>query len=292
MAHNPLIILATYWNERYLIAPSLRQIEALRPQEIIISEGCFDPRFPKHSTDGTKEIIEEFISKHPNARMVSALRPGVFQSIWLLLRGHKHLPWWTMFRPVRWKFLILSFLKVPYRRNQAMTFNYMISQCKEWKPGMWFMTYDADHYYDDDTTTKLQKIMREKNSKIDLITGKEFAFFGTFNEYTDVHDTRGFANMPHRIYSDTLIQPNRSIIRETKSRGSLFKIRDVLAKHLYTRYAKKAYAGVYFHYKINSLERQRAGYELGDRKRPNVAQYEMKNFTGKHPKIIREYFGV
>lgn len=292
MKPNPLIILATYWNERYFIEPSLRQIEALHPREILIADGCFDPHVPNYSTDGTREIIQQFVKKHPNARMVSPLRPGLFRAAWLLLRAHRYLPWWTIFRPVRWKFLLVSLTKSSYRRNQAITFNYMIGLSQEWKPGVWFMTYDADQFYSDEMIKAMPELLLQTDDSPDLIIGKELTFFGTFQQYTTLYDRRGFSNMPHRIYSDTLIQPTRSMIRETKSRGSLFNFRDILSKHLYIRFARKRDVGDYFHYKLNPSKRFEAGYQLGDRKKPSPERSATKEFRGKHPQIIQENFGV
>jgi len=147
---NNLIILATYWNEKYWIESSLAQIEELNPVEVIICDGCFDPKFINFSTDGTRQIIEKFVNSHPNARIVSALRPGYLKSLWMLLRGHRHLPWWTVFRPVRWKFLLKSIITSSYRRNQAITFNYMIGLSKKWQENWWFMSYDADQFYSEE----------------------------------------------------------------------------------------------------------------------------------------------
>ena len=288
-----LILFATYWNERYFIEPSLRQIEALNPSEIFICDGCFDPKiFPNKSTDGTREIIENFVETHPNAYLVSALRHGFFRSFWLLLRGHKHLPWWTIFRPVRWKFLITSFGKVAYRRNQAMTFNQMVSFSKKWKPGSWFMPYDADQFYSDETIKKIKEITNSDND-FDLITANEWTFFGDFNQYTTEYDDRHFSNMPHRIHEDTLFQPTRSMIRETKSgKFSFLDFKKILAKHLYINFGKTIYAGKYFHYKLNSAQRLKAGYQLGDRGTPNPQKYNLKEFTGEHPCIPKEYFNL
>ena len=257
---NGLIVFATYWNERYFIKPSLRQIEALNPSEIFICDGCFEPKVsPNQSTDGTHEIIEKFIETHPNAYLVSALRPGILKSFWLLLRGHKHLPWWTIFRPVRWKFLGISFGKVAYRRNQAITFNHMIGLSREWKPGSWFMTYDADQFYSDELVENIKEIVNGEND-IDLITADEWTFFRNFKEYTDEHDHRHFSNMPHRIHKDTLFQPTRSMIRETKSgKYSFWNFKKILAKHLYINHCKSIKGGNYFHYKLNSPERLKAG---------------------------------
>lgn len=290
--NNYLILFATYWNERYFIEPSLRQIEALNPKEIFICDGCFEPGVLNKSTDGTHEIIEKFVETHPNVHLISALRPGFFKTCWLLLRGHKHLPWWTIFRPVRWKFLIISFGKVAYRRNQAITFNHMVSLSKEWKSGAWFMPYDADQFYSDEMIEKIKQTTSNDND-FDLITGDEITFFAGFNQYTTDYDSRHFSNMPHRVYEDTLFQPTRSMIRETKSgKFSIFNFRKTLAKHLYIYFVKTIAGGNYFHYKLNSPERLKAGYELGDRGTPNPEKYQMKEFKGKHPKIIQDYFNL
>ena len=289
---NNLIIFATYWNERYFIEPSLRQIEALNPKEVFICDGCFEPGVANRSTDGTREIIKKFIDTHPNAHLVSALRPSFFSSVWLLLRGHKHLPWWTIFRPVRWKFLITSFGKVAYRRNQAMTFNHMINLSKEWKIGGWFMPYDADQFYSDELIKRIKEIVNSEND-FDLITADELTFFRNFNEYTDQHDHRHFSNMPHRIYKDTLFQPTRSMIRETKSgKYSLRNFKKTLAKHLYINHCKSIKGGNYFHYKLNPPERLEAGHQLGDRGTLHPERYDMKKLKEEHPRIIKEYFNV
>ena len=286
---NNLIIFATYWNEKYWIRASLAQIEKINPVEVIICDGCFDPKVPNYSTDGTRGIIKKFVSRHPNARMISALRPGFFHSAWLLLRGHRHLPWWTIFRPVRWKFLFKSLTLSSYRRNQAITFNYMISISSEWKPGIWFMTYDADQFYGDKMIEKIKEIVNDEESSFDLATGKEITFFGNFKQCTDSYEKRTYNNMPHRIYSDTLIQPTRGIIRETKSKKG-FLLKNLWSKHLYIFFAKTTDAGIYFHYKFNDPKRFDAGYQLGDRKKPDPRRCTTKKFSGSHPEIIQKYF--
>lgn len=290
---NPIIILATYWNERYFIEPSLKQIDALNPCEIIIADGCFNPRVPNYSTDGTREIIEEFVAKRPHARMVSAQRPGFFRSIWMLLRGHRHLPWWTMFRPARWKFLFVSLLRTSYQRNEGLTLQHMISMSREWEPGIWFMTYDADQFYSDEMIGKIKELVNKKDASFGLITAAELTFFKDFDNCTSGFEKRIFSNMPHRIYPDTLIQPQRSMIRETKSgKSSFFKFRDILAKHLYFRHEKTVDGGIYFHYKISPAERYEAGYLVGKRKKPSPDCYLIEKFIGRHPRIIRDYFNI
>lgn len=291
MSQTNIIILSTYWNEKYWVKASLAQIEKINPVEVVICDGCFDPRVPNYSTDGTREIIKKFVGRHPNACMISALRPRFFRSAWLLLRGHRHLPWWTIFRPVRWKFFIKSIFMSSYRRNQAITFNYMISISQKWKPGMWFMVYDADQFYSDEMIEEIKKIVNDEESPFDLITGKEITFFENFEQYTDSYEERTYNNMPHRIYYDTLIQPTRGIIREAKS-GKVFLFKNIWSRHLYIFFANAISVGSYFHYKINTPDRFEAGYKLGDRKKPDPTRCTTKKFSGSHPKIIKEYFKI
>jgi len=292
MNSNPLIILAVYWNERYFIEPSLKQIESLNPAEVIICDGCFNPKLPNYSTDGTREIIEKFVQSHSNIQLTSALRPGILKSIWFLLKGHRYLPWWTMFRFSRLKFLIVSIFRVPYQRNEGLTFQHMISLSKYWKPGMWFMTYDADQFYSDEMIAKIKETIQDSNQEADLLIGKEMTFFKDFNHFTVDYEKRVFSNMPHKIYKDTNIQPQRSQIRETKSKGIFMNLRDILAKHLYFRFAKTKDVGFYFHYKLNPPERKEAGYKVGNRNKPNPSDYPEQEFSGQHPLVIKNYFNI
>jgi|GEM_PF-2935606 hypothetical protein len=289
---NNITIFATYWNEKFWVKPSLEQIKKLNSKEVIICDGCFDPEVPNYSTDSTREIIEKFVSENENVLMVSALRPGYIKSLWLLLRGHKHLPWWTIFRPTRWKFLIKSAFMSSYRRNQAITFNQMISLSKEWEEGGWFMNYDADQFYSDRMLKKIKKIINDESNNYGLITGRELTFFGGFNQFTEKYEERVYNNMPHRIYGDTIIQPTRGIMREAESRTFFGSLRKVWSRHLYLHNVSNVDAGFYYHYKFNDPERFKAGYKLGDREEPESKRKETKKFTGNHPEIIEEYFNL
>ncbi|MFC1797873.1 hypothetical protein ACFLY2_01640 [Patescibacteria group bacterium] len=74
MKKTNIIIFATYWNEIDWIESSLEQIEKINPIEVIICDGCFDDTKENKSTDGTREIIEKWVSERDNARMISAIR--------------------------------------------------------------------------------------------------------------------------------------------------------------------------------------------------------------------------
>ena len=48
---NNIILMATYWNEAEFVKASLEQIDKIDPIEVIICDGCFDPKQPLNSTD-------------------------------------------------------------------------------------------------------------------------------------------------------------------------------------------------------------------------------------------------
>lgn len=288
---NNLIIFATYWNESYWIKASLEQIKELDPIEVIICDGCFDPSIPNYSTDGTREIIEKFVNENKNARMISAQRPGYFLGLFMLLRGHKYLPLWTIFRFSRWKFLIKSIFMSSYRRNQAITFNYMISISKMWSDKRWFMSYDADQFYSDQMIYKIIEIIKNNDNAYGLMTGKEITFFNSFDQFTNLYEKRNYNNMPHKIYDDTIVQPTRGIMKENISRrGALFK--NFWSKYLYINNVPNIDVGYYFHYKINNPERCKAGYALGDRKEPAEERKQTNEFKGSHPSVIQNNFNL
>lgn len=284
---QPLIIFATFWNERFWIQASLAQIEALHPDEIIICDGCFDPNVPNYSTDGTREIIEAFVKKHPNARIVSAERPMLFLRWWRLLRGHTKMSFWRIFKSVRWKFFLKSLVMSSYRHNQAITFNHMISLSEAWQKGSWFMTCDADQYYSDEMIAAIHKtLVQSKESG--LMVGHEITFFKDFNHATNTYEKRIYNNMPHRIYEDTIIQPTRGIMREDNAGHAPF-LKKIWSRHLYIHTEQAQDVGTYMHYKINSPDRLRAGYALGDREEPEKSRCITTAFTGDHPAIVKKY---
>ena len=129
---NNVIILATYWNEIDWIRPSLAQIDKLDPLEVVICDGCFDERYPVHSTDGTREVIEEYTSNRQHAYLVSPVRLSRVRALIALWLGHKHSPAHLRTGYARLRGALSSLRRHPYRVNQALTFNYMISITKRW----------------------------------------------------------------------------------------------------------------------------------------------------------------
>jgi hypothetical protein len=288
---NNIIILATYWNERRWIEPSLEQIDVIDPVEVIICDGCFDPRKQNRSTDGTREIINEFVEGRENARMISAERTSTPGGLIRMAMGHSHTHLKNMFRLPRINLLYTTLRTAAYRRNQAITFNHMISVSEKWKPGRWFMTYDADQFYTDEMIEKFGVTGTETD--IGLLTGTEYTFFSSFDEYTTEYEQRTYNNMPHKIYPDTIIQPTRGLSLEGPTRTKT-SLSDQWCNHHYIDHVDSKNIGRYHHYKIPDIDKDRfqQGYNLGDRKMPDVDEYTIKEFTQSHPRVIKNYIDV
>lgn len=287
---NNLIIMATYWNERDFIEPSLAQIDALNPAEILICDGCFDPRYPNTSTDGTREVIEAYVASRPHARMISATRAGRFGSLRQLLRGHQHAAWWRLFTPGRLKSAVLWATSHPYRVNQALTFQHMISLSTTWQPGMWVMTMDSDQFYTDEMIANIiAKINTDSAQNLGYLTGKELTFLDNFQTFTDQYEKRNFNNMPHKIYAGTTVVPTRSWVIDDFSKAS-FSPKRPLYNETYLAKTASHDVGLYHHYKFRPQQADRLdqSYQVGDRKQPDFNQYATQPFTGKHPRVIQQ----
>ena len=275
-----IILFATYWNERQWIEASLAQIEAIDPMEVIICDGCFDDRKENRSTDGTREVIEEWIAKRgPSAQMVSATRLQRREAPGALLQHISRDG--INGRPARWlKALRQGMSKNLYRINQAVTFGKMMQASKNWENGRWFMTYDADQFYSDSCIAKFDQCSNPQ-SEAGLIVAKEFTFENDFETCVTGFEKRDWNNMPHKIHPNTAIYPTRHLMLE-----SAFSL------DVYRKKVSVIDGGYYCHYKFRlDSEREKAGYSLGDRKAPKAEKFkDPQPFTEKHPEIIQRLF--
>lgn len=271
---NNLVVFATYWNERKWIEASLRQIEKLNPKKIVICDGCYDPSKPNCSTDGTREIITDFVNNHSNAVMIDALR---YSKLKHFFSWYKNLPHEQVFNfhPAR----IIESLRMmklnEYRLNQMATFNHMLSLAFEKFEDCWFMSYDADQFYDDNMIDKFD-IVNQSNSKFKILSGVERTFLEDFEHYTLDHESRDYNNMPHRLQKTTRFIPTRHPVL---IKGLRYKI--------YSHVESKFNIGYYNHYKINDTQRTLQGYALGDRKEINARGLKMLPFKEKHPSVTK-----
>ncbi|MBV1870853.1 MAG: hypothetical protein KUG76_08080 [Gammaproteobacteria bacterium] len=270
-----IILLATYWNEIEWVEASLQQIMEIDPIEIIICDGNFDSRYDNRSTDGTREIISEFVKKNRlRARMISAVRvnPWSAGASFYFGAGIKN----RVIPPSRLNFsLRAQFLLDNYRVNQALTFAKMINLSKEWQVGRWVMSYDADQFYTDELISFFD--ITNQVTEYDLITADEWTFPNGFDKYTTGYEKRKWNNMPHKIKSNLAVYPTRHFVVES-----------CFGTKTYQDDFSSIYGGVYHHYKFRkNSQRLEDGYSLGDRKPPDLSRYDgLVDFRAVYPKVI------
>jgi len=274
---NNLIIFATYWNEKDWIEASLSQIDALNPKSVFLVDGCYDQKFKNCSTDGTREKIEEYVTTHPEAKMISALRLSRLKSLWYLFGVG--ITWWNW--PLRILMAIYYARTNTYRLNQAATFTKMLRESGI-QTGDWFMTYDADQFYTDETIGNIKNAIRP-DTEAQLLTADEKTFFNNFSQMTTEYEGRNYNNLPHRYTAKTLIVPTRDIVIEQYPKPKVYGRNPNLIKQN---------VGSYNHYKFRPFDtaRSSAGYQVGDRRKPDVTKHHTQPYTHSHPSVIEKNF--
>lgn len=278
--YSNIVLFATYWNEIEWIEASLAQIDKINPKEIIICDGCFDPKYPPYSTDGTREIIESFVASRNNAKLISPIRESRLNHLkmWFQRLPHEQSNIITMpkLKIASKHYLLMNV----YRLNQASTFNYMIRESKHFKKNTWFMTYDCDQFYSDQMIDEFNQIGNDHQHNI--YVGKEYTFFNQFNQYSQIYEKRDYNNMPHRVTDDIRFIPTRNPARVHNGSYAVCSTFD----------EKKKNVGIIYHYRIRSKEREEMTYQVGDRKPPEKERTETQEYKGEHPNIIKKFFNI
>ena len=283
MTNKNLIVLATYWNEIEWINANLSQILKLNPIEVVLCDGNFDPRVPNYSTDGTSQIIDDFVRNAP------------FRCIKInAIRRKDHLltfPKSNLFRCKNNKIIFSlgsiknsiysKFILNSYRVNQALTFAYMSKLCNHWNSFNWFMTLDADQFYTESLIENIHIVLDDNPNSYQLMTANELTFPFDFFHYTTKYEKRTWNNMPHKICDNISFYPTRHPMLE-----------NCFLSKTYQNNVKTIHLGEYHHYKFrSSLSRLNAGYSLGDRQPPRPERYEdLINYVGTYPNSILENF--
>lgn len=275
---NKIVLLGTYWNESEWVGRSLRQIEAINPDVVILCDGCFDERKENRSTDGTASVLRLFCDNKPGRYLFKAVRQGRLASGFELFkagfRGIFSLPYFY------WVLRHLCFTN-KYRLNQAVTFQRMLrSAAKVVGDNFWFLTLDADQFYSDELVSMLRRKLADVPDRISLLTAQEYTFNEGFNYFSTSYEKRTWNNMPHRYSNSTKILPTRDIV-----------IASILSIKHYHRVCDKLDVGHYFHYKFrNDKSREAEGYSLGDRKPPEAERFlNTVEFGGVHPEAISRW---
>lgn len=266
-----IVILATYWNEKEWVEKSLRQIDCIKPDLAIVCDGCFDDRIVNRSTDGSEETIENYCNNTSKVKFKAIRSSRIISSFKLLKYAFKRD---FSFAYIYW---VLKHFCVTnkYRLNQAVTFNEMLDVAiSKFGSDFWFMTYDADQFYDDEYVTRLKELITNSSPDINLLTATEYTFNHNQFHYTDSYEKRNWNNMPHKYSPNTVILPTRDI-----KLCSLFSVSKYIDKN------NNLDLGYYFHYKFRlNQERSIASYQVGDRVAPdNTRIVDNLTFKGKHP---------
>ena len=167
----------------------------------------------------------------------------------------------------------------PYRLNQAVTFFEMLNVArKEFGEDFWFLTLDADQFYDDSYISNFKEIINKIDSNINLLTATELTFNESKDKYTDKYEKRTWNNMPHRHEVSTVILPTRDI-----------KICSLFSCRSYYSLGRVYNLGRYFHYKFRiNKGRAEDSYKLGDRVAPNETRTtDSLLFKEKHPRATK-----
>lgn len=266
-----IVVLATYWNEKEWVEKSLSQIDSINPDLAIVCDGCFDDRVVNHSTDGTGETIDNYCNSANKVKFKAIRSSRIISTFKLLQYAFKRN---FSFAYIYW--VIKHFCVTnKYRLNQAVTFNEMLDVAiARFGDDFWFMTYDADQFYDDEYVSKFKELIANSNPNINLLTATEFTFNHNQFHYTDSYEKRNWNNMPHKYYPNTFILPTRDIKLST-----LFSV----SKYIDTN--KSLDLGHYFHYKFRlDQERSLASYQVGDRVAPDNSRLnDSLKFKGDHP---------
>lgn len=269
-----LLLLAAFWNERDWIEPALAQIDAIDPDEIIISDGSFDPNYPASSDDGTRELIEAWRLERRNARVVSPIRRTRFQHI----KDQYRFSIEGKLNPIaRYRIFHRALRVNTYRLNQAATFASMARISKIWRPGNWCMTYDADQFYSD-SQIEIFKNLCKIDEPVTQITGSEVTYFKDFCHVTRNYEKRKWNNFPFKIKGQNVVLPTRHFMYQLDQK--------ILAPHELNCH----YTGIYHHYKFRpNSQRDQLTYKVGDRQPPEKARTiiedELTDMSG-HPNII------
>lgn len=277
---DKLTVIATYWNEIEWVEYSLRQIEMLDPDFVVLMDGNFDPSFPISSSDGTRDKLLEFVANHENSIFWSVERLDYPRASvdYLFNLFNRPIAWlypWRFCSSFSWMWRLNI-----YRLNQCINFSKALLASPFSEPGNWLMTVDADQYYSDDFYNIFSNCRDDRS--IWLVSGNELTFLNDHKYFTRQHESRIYNNMPHRIFADTEFYPTRHLIR-----SSFFKYK------LYNEFPDNILdGGNYFHYKFREdAERLALGYRLGDRKPLDPRRFvDIREYLGPHPLVVREKF--
>jgi len=129
-----LILLARYWNDMDFLKASLNQVSYWEADKVYLSEGAWDQNFLQRSTDGTREILEEYAKNKDNVFIIDNVRDDI-----------------------------------NYRVNQAETSN-LVMKLAKWQPNDWMIQVDVDQFYTKAAIDTVKRMIKEEGDQFDYFT--------------------------------------------------------------------------------------------------------------------------
>lgn len=157
-----LIILARYWNDIDFLQASLNQIDYWNADLVYLSDGAWDQNFEAHSTDGTRELLEEYAKAKDNTFVIDNVRENK-----------------------------------NYRINQANTSN-LVMKLAKWQPDDWMMIVDVDHFYTMKDIDSVKRMVDEEGDQFDYFVYKVNNFFYDLRRCQETFD-KNQGRLPSRL---------------------------------------------------------------------------------------------
>lgn len=264
-----LVVLGAFWNDEAMLRRSMKEVEKLNPDLVLLAEGCFDHKKSSESTDATRQIMEEW------ARSDHRIK------VWPVVRR----PRWRHFQNDLAQFLnggfgsgvgslpllIRRLTHSLYRLNQAATFNFLLQEAAKQKEIFWFMTYDADEFFDEPALESIRDIRTVGD--YDLLTTREVVFWGSQQNLAPWYPTIPFRtwNVPFRFKTGMRFLLTRELYQldnEGRMKKAWLK-------------ARIAFIGATIHLKTDKA-RILEGLELGDRKKPSSSRTREIRYLSGH----------
>lgn len=154
-----LIIFYPCWNDSDWIQAATEQIEYWGYGQLYFCEGCFDPKFPARSTDGTREFVMDYKNNHDNVYVIDNIRTQ------------------------------------DYRTNQAMTCNLVLELSKQ-KENSWIMYQASDFFMLKKHIDIVKGLM--KVAKYDYPIFEIWNFWNSITKYWPKWTDQS-PNLPYRI---------------------------------------------------------------------------------------------
>ena len=157
-----LIICARFWNDIEWIDAALEHLDYWNADFVGIGEGAWDPAWPARSTDGTRELLEEWSRSRPNVHLFDNPRDDP-----------------------------------NYRTNQSVTSNYVMEKA-EAAPGDWMFTFDVDHFYFKSDIDAVKELISTEGHRFDYLTQDNYNFLLDISSCQIVRDRSG-SKLPYKI---------------------------------------------------------------------------------------------